>query len=118
MRHLLKTKRIDLITGTHTVLVEFSATIPRGFHLLVYINKPFCAGTNTSTNTLMLRHAYTHRHSKRQTVLLKSLCRQMFVRLFSLRGTLINKMHAEDQQCLSSWHTHLLRHSNIRHFSF
>lgn len=60
-----------------------------------------CRDTPVHTQEQMDAQCYC----KRLTALLKSVRKQMFGRMFSMGGTLLNKLHAEDQQCLSGWHT-------------
>lgn len=77
----------------------------------------FCSHTHTLTLHTTLpnkTHMHTRCDRKKPTHLLKSVCKQVFGRTFSMGGRRLNKLPAEDQQRLSAWHTHQLKRTNCQ----
>ena len=93
-----------------------SASVARCSDVSAYMHKHFCTHTNTCSNTQT--HTHTQCDCKRLTVLLKSVCKQMFGRVFSKGGKRLNKLHAEDQQCVCGWQTRRLKHTSVNMYMY
>lgn len=107
MHCLLKKMQIDSIAATRGAFGINGASIAGCItRLCRHEHSP--TSTNAHGGTPV--HTQTHKWmpsviAKTLTALLKSVRKQMFGRMFSTGGTLLNKLHAEDQRCLSAWHT-------------
>lgn len=82
-----------------TALLLLAVSKVSSSNLLNYMSKHFRTGANTDKRVLRVI-------AKKQAVLLKSVCRHVFVRHSSTGGLILNKVHTEDQLCLSGWDTH------------
>lgn len=93
-----------------TVLFVFSVSRERCSDVSAYKHKHFCKHTNTTIQTQT--HMNTRCDCRGLTVLLKSVCKQMFGRMFSTGDKRLNSLHADDQRCLLSWQTCQLKHTD------